>query len=518
MREVVECFRREDRSFLTPFKGTLEDDTEIDVTHECLLRKWDTLRDDWGTKTEVIKAGTIGRIAFDPSSADSLMAAKADGNLCSFSYAQDLGETHSPAPCNSVLKLGSPITDFSVQHAGSQIAVSTKSGVGKLWSVSRGTEVARLITDSSMQAISWSDTAQQAAAVTVDGSVYRWRSDPIENGIKISSIFSRLSPDLKLVFTVTPTMRAQLLETTTGKLLQSWLLLSPNALYPVQWSPDQHLIIERSASAALPDSVPLEVHTFQDGLIGPKIWGIQGITLVARAFSPDSSYIAGRDGEHLFVWKAQTGEKVRSWALSEPASSFTFSRDSKSLFVSSGLSIKCFRLDTGTSEPVKWMSGRRNARIYFTPDGKRVALLDSHGIGDSDEEEGAARTSVLVFEYPTERELHTFDLPAAVGAMAFSADSRYALISASDRIVRIWDLQSGTEVARIPLSSHASALGFTKDLRIAIADSEHFAYYSWKPHDLIQELCQKVSRNLTKAEWRHYGSGEPYQKVCPGLP
>jgi WD40 repeat protein len=49
---VAECFRRRGRTFLTPFEDPLIEDTVIDVTHECLLRKWDRLAGEWALEEE----------------------------------------------------------------------------------------------------------------------------------------------------------------------------------------------------------------------------------------------------------------------------------------------------------------------------------------------------------------------------------------------------------------------------------------------------------------------------------
>jgi hypothetical protein len=35
---------------------------------------------------------------------------------------------------------------------------------------------------------------------------------------------------------------------------------------------------------------------------------------------------------------------------------------------------------------------------------------------------------------------------------------------------------------------------------------------------LIDEACSRLSRNLTRWEWRLYLGDEPYRKTCPNLP
>lgn len=49
---AVNCFRQEGRNFLTPPSEKLSPSSEIDVTHECLLRKWRLLSRDWNPEEE----------------------------------------------------------------------------------------------------------------------------------------------------------------------------------------------------------------------------------------------------------------------------------------------------------------------------------------------------------------------------------------------------------------------------------------------------------------------------------
>ena len=46
--DVIDCFRKDGRNFLTPSApAPFETSTEIDIAHECLLRRWKRLQTDW---------------------------------------------------------------------------------------------------------------------------------------------------------------------------------------------------------------------------------------------------------------------------------------------------------------------------------------------------------------------------------------------------------------------------------------------------------------------------------------
>jgi hypothetical protein len=52
-----------------------------------------------------------------------------------------------------------------------------------------------------------------------------------------------------------------------------------------------------------------------------------------------------------------------------------------------------------------------------------------------------------------------------------------------------------------------------------LGSSDHVARVSaWRPADLIDEICQRLTRNLNLAEWRQYLETEPYRATCPDIP
>ena len=48
--------------------------------------------------------------------------------------------------------------------------------------------------------------------------------------------------------------------------------------------------------------------------------------------------------------------------------------------------------------------------------------------------------------------------------------------------------------------------------------SDDFSVWAWQPADLIAQACARLTRNLTRAEWRLYLGDEPYRATCPALP
>jgi hypothetical protein len=87
--------------------------------------------------------------------------------------------------------------------------------------------------------------------------------------------------------------------------------------------------------------------------------------------------------------------------------------------------------------------------------------------------------------------------------------------------VRVWEISTGNEIARILHQDMVSAVAFSPDGKYVLSGSwDSTARISlWRPDDWIADACAYLPRNLTRLEWAQYiGDGLPYQAICPGLP
>jgi WD40 repeat protein len=103
----------------------------------------------------------------------------------------------------------------------------------------------------------------------------------------------------------------------------------------------------------------------------------------------------------------------------------------------------------------------------------------------------------------------------------FSPDDKQIATSSMDKTVKIWDANNLTN-RPITISKHLGwvlSVAFSPDGRHLVSSSESGDYiYVWPTRSSImaEQMCGKVSRNLTQREWETYISYDiPYQKTCP---
>lgn len=112
--------------------------------------------------------------------------------------------------------------------------------------------------------------------------------------------------------------------------------------------------------------------------------------------------------------------------------------------------------------------------VAFSPDGEHLAVA-SVGTAEVLKFDKSGGLGEVVMR---------FSDPQNFFAVAFSADGKY--------------LRTGT--------SSATSADMSVQSRL------------WRRDDMVAELCGRLSRNLTRAEWRQHFGEEPYRRTCENLP
>jgi WD40 repeat protein len=115
---------------------------------------------------------------------------------------------------------------------------------------------------------------------------------------------------------------------------------------------------------------------------------------------------------------------------------------------------------------------------------------------------------------------HSLSPGDRVRMVAFSKNGKLLATAGNDKTARVWEVSSGQEVTRVKHEGAVYAVAFGPDDKyLATASSDNTDRVSLlRPKDLITEACSRLTRNLTREEWKRYLGNGPYRPTCPNWP
>lgn len=213
---------------------------------------------------------------------------------------------------------------------------------------------------------------------------------------------------------------------------------------------------------------------------GIKVWDAIGQNVLCEirtgdpprdlTISADGALVAGTftARPHLRVWESATGGERFTVAAKDWPTSVHFTLDSRQLFV--GFSRKFERYRAAKGELLATVE-TTDAHQLTPIDVRRAAAMSSSG----------ERRSIAIWDIPAGKVLTRIDHPADVRRFSLTSDRRGLVTYAEDSMLRVWDLESGCEVARLKTSLHTKPF-VTPDGYVL---SGNFYLGAWKLADSV---------------------------------
>jgi WD40 repeat protein len=423
------------------------------------------------------------------------------------------------------------------------LASASADGTARLWDV-RGNEIARVVGEArDFSAVTFSPDGTLFATAS-GGTARVWRTSrpelpriPFGGNAMVGATFS---PDGKYFGAVDSDDAAAVWELSGRS--EATRLPHGGAIYSVTFSPDSRLVATAGAD---------RVVRVWDRASGRAIsQAAHDDAVDAVAFSPDSSLLATASKDKTArLWNSHDGNQMFRLPHDAPVRIVVFSPDGRFLATAEGDAVRLWEVSTGR-EAVRLRHDKEVEAIVFSPTGKQLATAS----GDRSVRVWEAASGRMISSVAHEKQVMAIafspdgvHVASAGGStriweafngrviarltqedawrLAFTPDGRYLATAHFDGSARVWDAANGREIARVAHGSSVQQVAFDTDGKLLLTISGEMLSKSglarvsrWLPTDLIDDVCGRLTHNLSLAEWSQRFEAEPYQATCPYIP
>lgn len=399
------------------------------------------------------------------------------------------------------------VTAMLYDAAGRTLATASLDGTARVWNPGTGKEMMRVAHNDPVQDIAYSPDGRLLATVGHDGVARVVESNidqPEFRSIKAGSPSClATSWDGALLAIGSNNGRVMLWDIKAHQL--RWELKLTDVIRDLAFSQKNGYL------SIAPRTGPVKVVRLEDG--GEVITIMPG-SAYATSFSPNGAYLAvGGDDHAARFYRTDAWSEVRRFDHRDAVQTLAFSSDGQFLLTGTGSfsanpANEATIWDLKTNAQVAVVSHEDPVvAVAFSSDGRFFAT-------------GSQDSRVAVWETTSRREVGRMRHEQPVRAVQFSKDGRQLFTGSEDRSLRIWEVATLEEVSRIMHDSPIKDFIVSSDGNtVMTATGDGTVWFSlWKPDDLIEATCRRLTRNLTREEWKQYLPNEPYRKTCANLP
>jgi WD40 repeat protein len=257
-----------------------------------------------------------------------------------------------------------------------------------------------------------------------------------------------------------------------------------------------------------------------------KIWRIGDAGIIGRptvltvleglgdaSWSPDGKrvLVTREERPYATLWDLENGDHQDLQDLPEIEGEMLWSPDGK-----------WFAIGTKEGQVILYPSGGggRPKVLFHPPDGRKsVAVMAwnhrSTQFATISEDDNVLRIWNIDGGQP--REYRGFG--ARIYGVAWSPDDALIVGHGADATAMVWDVASAERLTE--LIGHTDAIDSvtwdrtgTQVLTSGMDGVARVNFLGWKPR--LDAACERVSRNLSKAEWKNYFGNDDWHETCPG--
>jgi WD40 repeat protein len=393
-----------------------------------------------------------------------------------------------------------PVWGVEYSPDGTLLASAGDDGTARLWDTTTGKQVMALHGHSgTVFGVRFTPDGTRVLTAGSDGTLRLWDISPsgsrefltLGHASEVSGV--EYSPDGSRLLTLDNHAYARLWDASTGQVLGG---AADVGEFQPDFSPDGSSFSAPSWAPAIRDS--------NTGRVLQNLPLSQGDWLLATAYSPDGSMIAGSLGDTaapgtVLVWDASTGDQLRQ--LGQLASEYEAVKDlaySPDGTVLAGMErtglVRFWDAQSGDEVGTFKAQSANGTTVTFSRDGSLLATAGADG--------------AILWDMPSGRKLMTLTgHSSAVADVAFSHDGRLVATVGQDQTARVWDVDTGREV--ITLYGHTAPLtgvAFSPDgTKLATSSLDGTArVYLLQTNDIIRLARSRLLRGFTDSECRQY--------------
>jgi len=492
---VIDALRHGEATFLSPRFGPLSAETDIDITHESLIRLWRRLRDEWlpeeqkaaktfldlAARARTWRRGGPMLAGLDLSDALTWRAALNKSSAWAEHYADATALSETQAFIDASVaeergRLRQRERRWWLAVAAAFVSLLIAIGFIALYADANSAKNAvlsaqlqGLVRQLTAHAFAQQAEGQPETALLLATEAFQRQRTPEDDRILRQLVATvprplvRIAHDKALRFVEFGASGSILISAAADGVIRAINASDGRDLWQAREDMNKSFAVSRDGAKVATGNLD-SVVVVRDARSGRELWRrrLAGDFTAALLFSPNGRLLATVGYSQFAVLAADTGNELFRSAIasansaSHPAS---FSADSALIAINSSPAPVILDATTGT-EIMRLPSGPATTNVEFNP--------GSPGLLASSDDNGFVR----LFEARTGRPVWERNVGRTVRALAFSSDGRSLAASGFDSIARILDAGDGAETARIPLSDFARTLAFSGDGRWVASDSD----------------------------------------------